>query len=55
MTNDPRKQELERTKSEIAEILRRVDSLPVIDPRSADEILAYDEHGVPRSENRDLG
>jgi hypothetical protein len=24
-----------------------VDQLPVLDPRSADEILGYDEHGLP--------
>jgi hypothetical protein len=33
MTSDSSKQELARTKSEIEEILRRVDSLPVLDPR----------------------
>jgi hypothetical protein len=30
------------------EILRRLDALPTIDPRAADEILGYDEHGLPR-------
>jgi antitoxin VapB len=33
---------------QLEEILRRVDRLPVIDSRSADEILGYDEHGIPR-------
>jgi antitoxin VapB len=33
---------------QLEEILRRVDQLPVLDPRSADEILGYDEHGLPR-------
>jgi antitoxin VapB len=28
-------------------VLRRIDALPVIDDRSADEILGYDEHGLP--------
>ena len=28
-------------------VLRRVDALPVLDDRSADEILGYDERGVP--------
>jgi|CZKR01.1.fsa_nt_gi hypothetical protein len=47
MTNDANKQELERTKTEIDEILRRVDSLPVLDSRPADEIIGYDEDGMP--------
>jgi antitoxin VapB len=28
-------------------IVRRVDALPVLDDRPVDEILAYDEHGLP--------
>ncbi len=32
---------------EIDEIVRRFDALPVLDPRSADEILGYDENGLP--------
>ena len=28
--------------------LRRVDALPVLDARTPDEILGYDEHGAPR-------
>jgi antitoxin VapB len=28
-------------------ILRRVDSLPVLDDRPAEEILGYDEYGLP--------
>jgi antitoxin VapB len=34
--------------TQLEEILRRVDQLPVLDSRSADEILGYDEHGLPR-------
>ena len=30
------------------EIGRRCASLPVLDERTADEILAYDRHGLPR-------
>jgi hypothetical protein len=30
------------------EIVRRVNALPVLDPRSADEIIGYDAHGLPR-------
>ena len=32
----------------LEEILRRVDSLPPLDSRPEDEILGYDEHGVPK-------
>ena len=28
-------------------VLRRVDALPVLDHRSTDEILGYDERGLP--------
>lgn len=34
--------------SQLQEILRRVDQLPVLDSRSPDQILGYDEHGLPR-------
>ena len=34
--------------AEILEIGRRCASLPDLDARSADEILGYDEHGLPR-------
>ena len=47
MTNVSKEEELERMKSEIDAILRRVDSLPVLDSRTEDEILAYDERGIP--------
>lgn len=33
---------------EIMEISSRCAALPVLDPRSAEEILGYDENGVPR-------
>jgi antitoxin VapB len=35
-------------KAKLLEILNRVDALPTIDHRSADEILGYDENGIPR-------
>jgi antitoxin VapB len=35
-------------KSLLDDILRRVDQLPVLDSRTPDEILGYDEHGLPR-------
>jgi hypothetical protein len=30
------------------ELLRRVDTIPKLDPRTPDEILDYDENGLPR-------
>jgi len=33
--------------AELDELLRRVDALPTLDNRSADEILEYDDHGMP--------
>jgi antitoxin VapB len=33
---------------EMAEIRRRWSEMPVVDDRTPDEILAYDEHGLPR-------
>ena len=41
-----RKQHILR--GQLEEILRRVDSLPELDSRSADEIIGYDENGLPR-------
>jgi len=32
----------------LEDILRRVDTLPTLDTRSEDEILGYDDHGIPR-------
>lgn len=32
----------------LKKILERVDRLPIVDNRSADEILGYDEHGAPQ-------
>ncbi len=33
---------------QIDDLLRRVDALPTLDSRPEDEILGYDEHGMPR-------
>jgi len=33
---------------QIEDLLRRVDELPILDARPEDEILGYDEHGIPR-------
>jgi antitoxin VapB len=34
--------------SQLEDILRRVDRLPILDSRTPDEILGYDERGLPR-------
>jgi antitoxin VapB len=34
--------------SQVEDLLRRVDALPTLDSRPADEILGYDEDGMPR-------
>jgi antitoxin VapB len=34
--------------SQIEEILRRVDQLPILDARTPEEIVGYDENGLPR-------
>lgn len=43
-----REQRSRNSASQIEEILRRVDQLPILDNRSPDEIVGYDEHGLPR-------
>ncbi len=35
-------------KEKLRDILLRIDAMPVLDTRSADEIIGYDEHGIPR-------
>jgi antitoxin VapB len=37
-----------RLADELDEIAKQCAGLPVRDARSADEILGYDEHGIPR-------
>jgi antitoxin VapB len=37
-----------RLADELEEIAEHCASLPVLDSRPADEILGYDEHGLPR-------
>ena len=36
-----------RRKAEVLAILAEIDKLPVLDDRSPDEILGYDENGLP--------
>ncbi len=37
-----------RLADDLAEIARRCAALPVVDARSPDEILGYDDNGLPR-------
>ena len=39
--------EKEHQRKSVDELLRRVDALPTIDSRAADEILGYDKNGLP--------
>jgi antitoxin VapB len=34
--------------AQLEEILHRVDQLPILDSRTPDAIIGYDEHGLPR-------
>lgn len=34
--------------TKVRQIIKRVSALPVLDDRSPDDIIGYDEHGVPR-------
>lgn len=43
-----RKRQAKLLSESVEDILRRVDKLPTLDTRSEDEILGYDEYGVPR-------
>ena len=44
------KKKMRPENKKIDAILRRVDRLPVLDPRTPDEIVGYDEDGLPQSE-----
>lgn len=43
-----RKRSKRRLADELEEIAKYCAGLPVLDTRSANEILGYDEHGLPR-------
>ena len=45
LKNNRRNQALE---TQLDDILRRVDEMPDLDSRSPDEIVGYDEDGLPR-------
>jgi len=40
---------------DLAAIRRRWSKMPLLDPRSADEIIGYDENGLPADGDRHLG
>ena len=44
----PRQRKGRVDRERLAKVLAYFDSLPVDDPRSPDEIIGYDEHGVPK-------
>lgn len=39
---------VERMRTDVRRVQERIASLPVLDSRSADDLLGYDEHGVPK-------
>ncbi|HEY4114483.1 MAG TPA: type II toxin-antitoxin system VapB family antitoxin [Rhizomicrobium sp.] len=47
-TTEQAKGSRHKRKEAILEILREMDKLPVLDRRSPEEILDYDENGLPR-------
>ena len=49
MMDKPKPEEPTKPKKELDadDILRRVDSFPILDPRSPDEMVGYDENGLP--------
>lgn len=48
MANDDTGTEREKMRIDIDDILRRVDLLPILDDRTPDEIIGYDESGIPK-------
>jgi hypothetical protein len=47
MTESTTNQSAKPTVEEIMELARRFDELPELDSRDTDEILGYDEYGLP--------
>ena len=45
---NPRRRTPEEIERSLNEIVERVRGLPILDHRSGDEIIGYDEFGVPR-------
>jgi antitoxin VapB len=42
-----REEEVARVLERVREISRRFQALPILDPRTPDEIIGYNEYGVP--------
>lgn len=47
LAREERKPDDDQLVEDVLEIARHFSSLPVLDSRSDDEILGYDEHGLP--------
>jgi antitoxin VapB len=47
LAREERKPDDDQMVEDVMEIARHFSSLPVLDPRSDDAILGYDEHGLP--------
>jgi antitoxin VapB len=43
-----RRSHVRLTREKLNDIFRRIDGMPNLDSRTDDEILGYDEHGLPR-------
>ena len=43
-----KRRQQKHVETRLEEIVKRVRALPVLDNRSPDEIIGYDEHGIPR-------
>ena len=48
LEREERRQDSSLVHLKIRRIQERLAALPVLDDRSADEIIGYDEHGLPR-------
>ena len=48
MVNGDNKAEREKMRIDIDELLKRVDLLPMLDDRTPDEIIGYNENGIPK-------
>jgi hypothetical protein len=44
----PRRRTPGQIRAAFDEAAARFGAMPVLDPRTADEIIGYDEHGIPR-------
>jgi len=47
LAREERKPDDDQMVEDVLEIARHFSSLPVLDPRPDDEIIGYDEHGLP--------